>query len=155
MQCNIPAMNAVLRSILHGQLRLREYGPLLSAIGMRCDGSAEMINWGARQRDRSHFTPQPVHIVADPDYTVAFTVEDSGTRLQLTARAKPHLLNLPHALRARIFELVVSLVEGTHVNLDKDTKFSCGLIHVNRDIYHGWRDQFLYQNNFVLSMITN
>jgi hypothetical protein len=49
----------------------------------------------------------------------------------------------------------VSPVEGAHVNLDKDTKFSCGLIHVNRNIHHGWRDQLLYQNNFVLSMITN
>jgi hypothetical protein len=123
---------------------------------MRCDdGSAGMISWGIRQRDRHCFTPQPVRIVADPDYTAAFTVEDSGTRLLLEARAKPHLLNLPHALRARIFELVVSPVEGTHVNLDKDTKVSCGLIHVNRHLYHGCRDQFLYQNKFVLSMTTN
>jgi hypothetical protein len=146
-------MTALLRPILQGQLRIRAQRRLLSGVSIRRDGSSGRIIWGTLQRLWNP-SPRQFDLVPDQYYTFTCAVEDRATQLQLTDLVRPHLLNLPKVIRERIFELVLRPSEGTHINLNSQAEFSCGLLYVNRDTYHGWRDCYLFENDFVLSMTT-
>lgn len=51
--------------------------------------------------------------------------------------------------------MVVHPVAGVSIDLDKETKFNCGILHTNREIYRNWRSSFLFNNPLVLIMATS
>jgi hypothetical protein len=66
------------------------------------------------------------------------------------------LFDLPQPILEDIISRVVRPTEGFVIDLNKDTKFNCGIIHVNKDIYHAWRDSFLFgHSSFELVLTTN
>jgi hypothetical protein len=129
-------MSAILKSILGGQLKLREHGRLLCAVVIEQNASGGKIGWGTTNPYCSYRSSDRGRIVPDLHYTSSFIVEDGGARLQICKREVPlALLNLPCSLLERIISMVVHPLEGVRIDLDKETKFNCGMIHVNRDIY--------------------
>jgi hypothetical protein len=78
LECNFSAMSALFRSILRGQLRLREQRRLLSGVGIKCDGSGGTIVWGTLHRESPDSSPSTFYLVADHYYDSTFTLEDRG-----------------------------------------------------------------------------
>lgn len=156
MDCNAKAITAILRSILGGQLDLRKYGQLLYGIGINLDGSGGKVLWS---------TTNPCYVnewsverfSSDSHFTSSFIAEESGSRLEMNEREKPlALLDFPQHLLKRIMDMVVHPAEGFRIDLDKDTKFDCGLIRVSHATHGSWRNQFLFdRNNFELILTTN
>ncbi|KAI4920876.1 hypothetical protein J4E85_008991 [Alternaria conjuncta] len=154
VQYHASSLTAVMRSILQGQLKLRQYGRLVAAVGIRRDASGGIINWGTTNYDLRGGHPQRIRVLPGPEHMSTFVAEDDGSRLKLVSSNQANLLALPGRLRERIFNMVVTPVEGISIDLDKETKFNCGLLHTNQEIYQRWRSSFLYQNNFVLTTTT-
>ncbi|CAN9202958.1 unnamed protein product [Alternaria alternata] len=146
---NAPSMSAILKSILGGQLELRKYGRLLYAVNIYGDASGGEINWGTTNvccdlpglMMRSSLPD----IFPDPHHVSSFIAEDDGARLRVRKQEKAlTLLDLPQPILRDIISRVVRPTEGFVIDLNKDTKFNCGIIHVNKDIYHAWRKAFLF-----------
>ncbi|KAI4647371.1 uncharacterized protein J4E79_010229 [Alternaria viburni] len=143
------------QSICQGQLGLRHYGQQLRAVALKRDGSGGILNWGTTPATPKSYQC-PGHFQANPDYLNDFIAEDNGSRLRLVTRQSTPLtlLTLPDSIQGRIFSMVVHPIEGTPIDLDHYTKFKCGLVHINRHFYRTWRDKFLFDNKFVLTMST-
>ncbi|KAG9187992.1 hypothetical protein G6011_01915 [Alternaria panax] len=136
LRCNSSAMSAVMRHICQGQLQLRQYEKLPGAIGLNRDGSGGMISWPTTNYDwrgtSREVRPKLVAVLPDPDCMSDFVTTDDGSRLKLMKpNNRASLLGLPYRILGRILGMVLSPVEGTHIDLNKDTKFNCGFIHVN------------------------
>ncbi|CAN9313156.1 unnamed protein product [Alternaria sp. RS040] len=169
LDLNAPSMSAILKSILGGQLELRKYGRLLYAVTIYADGSGGEINWGTTNLccDPPDMMIRELlpDIIPDPHQISWFTAEDGGARLRVHKREKAlALLDLPQPILRDIISRVVRPTEGFVIDLDKDTKFNCGIIHVNKDIYHAWRKPFLFghgtsiytkHSSFELILTTN
>ncbi|CAN9294583.1 unnamed protein product [Alternaria alternata] len=136
-----PSMSTILNSILGGQLELRKYGRLLYAVTIYGDASGGEINWGTTNGccnppDMMLRSCLPA-IFPDPHHVSSFIAEDDGARLRVRKREKAMtLFDLPQPILEDIISRVVRPTEGFVIDLDKDTKFNCGIIHVNKDIYH-------------------
>jgi hypothetical protein len=158
---NAPFMSAIFKSILGGQLGLRKYGRLLYAVTICGDGSGGEISWGTTKLccDPPNMMIRELlpDIIPDPHHISSFTAEDGGAQLRVHKREKAlTLLDLPQPILRDIIRRVVHPIEGFVIDLDKDTKFNCGVIHVNKDIYHAWRDSFLFgHSSFELVLTTN
>ncbi|KAI4640461.1 hypothetical protein J4E93_008667 [Alternaria ventricosa] len=154
--CDTTAMTVVFQSICQGQLQLQRYGQHLRAVALKRDGSGGVLCWGTTQPPPGPYYGPTRRFQANPDYLTDFIAEDNGSRLKLvTKRSTPlTLLTLPESLQQRIYSMVVHPVEGTSIDLDHDTKFRCGLVHVNRHFYDTWRDRFIFGNKFILTMTT-
>ncbi|KAL1795359.1 hypothetical protein ACET3X_007175 [Alternaria dauci] len=160
---NLPAITAVFKSILGGQLQLRKYGQLLRAIAINRDASGGEISWGTTSPCCSESSPGRFGpIFPDRHYMSSFVAEDGGARLQMRKRETAlNLLNLPPRILERIIALVVRPAEGFLIDLDRDTKFKCGIVHVNKDLYREWREPSLFgsygfeHNRFELVLTTD
>ncbi|KAI4920875.1 hypothetical protein J4E85_008990 [Alternaria conjuncta] len=102
-------------------------------------------------------SPTRGQICADMYLVSSFIAKDGGHRLEMGKREKPlNLLDFPRPLLDRILNMVVHPSEGYRVNLGKDNKINCGLIHVNRKIHKRWRDEVLFRDNrFELVLTTD
>ncbi|OWY52011.1 hypothetical protein AALT_g9855 [Alternaria alternata] len=164
-----PSMSTILKSILGGQLELRKYGRLLYAVTIYGDASGGEINWGTTNvccnpPDMMLRCCLP-NIFSDPHHVSSFIAEDDGARLRARKREKAlTLFDLPQPILEDIISRVVRPTEGFVIDLDKDTKFNCGIIRVNKDIYHAWRKPFLFghgtsihtkHSSFELVLTTN
>ena len=155
-KCDITAMTAIFQSICQGQLELRRYGEQLRAVALKRYGSGGILSWGTTQPPLGPYIHRKRRFQANPDYLTDFIAEENGSRLKLvTQRSTPlTLFTLPESIQERIYSMVIQPIEGTPIDLDIDTKFRCGLDHVNRHFYHTWRDKFIFENKFVLTMTT-
>jgi hypothetical protein len=105
------------------------------------------------------------NIFSDPHHVSSFIAEDDGARLRARKREKAlTLFDLPQPILEDTISRVVRPTEGFVIDLDKDTKFNCGIIRVNKDIYHAWRKPFLFghgtsihtkHSSFELVLTTN
>ncbi|KAH8623504.1 hypothetical protein IG631_21983 [Alternaria alternata] len=149
LKFDAPSMSTILNSILGGQLELRKYGRLLYAVTIYGDASGGEISWGTTNvccdpPDLMMRSSLP-DIFPDPHHVSSFIAEDNGARLRLRKQDKaPTLLDLPQPILRDIISRVVRPTEGFVIDLNKDTKFNCAIIHVNKDIYHAWRKAFLF-----------
>ncbi|RYN79338.1 hypothetical protein AA0120_g10734 [Alternaria tenuissima] len=161
LDLNAPSMSAIFKSILGGQLGLRKYGRLLYAVTICGDGSGGEISWGTTKLccDPPNMMIRELlpDIIPDLHHISSFTAKDGGARLRVHKREKAlTLLDLPQPILRDIIRRIVHPIEGFVIHLDKDTKFNCGIIHVNKDIYHAWRDSFLFgHSSFELVLTTN
>ncbi|KAI4647372.1 uncharacterized protein J4E79_010230 [Alternaria viburni] len=157
LACNAPAMSAMVRSILEGQLRLRTYGRLLCVVALDRNGAGGIVGWGTTNPISSDASPTRGQICADMYFVSSFIAKDGGHRLEMGKREKPlNLLDFPRPLLDRILNMVVHPSEGYRVNLGKDNKINCGLIHVNRKLHKRWRDEVLFRDNrFELVLTTD
>ena len=155
-KCDLTAMTAVFQSICQGQLQLKRYGEQLRAVALKRDGSGGILSWGTTQHPPGPYYCARRRFQANPDYLTDFIAEESGSRLKLVTQRSTALtlFTLPKSIQERIYSMAVHPTEGTGIDLDNDTKFRCGLVHVNRHFYDTWRDKFIFDNNFVLTMTT-
>ncbi|KAI4640460.1 hypothetical protein J4E93_008666 [Alternaria ventricosa] len=154
--CNAPGMSAMLRSILEGQLRLREQDRLLGAVSLYRDGSGGKISWGISNPNLDGWSFERGRVASDHYYTSTFIAEDGGARLEVSKREKPlALLDLPKPLCDYIFNMVVHPRESHRIDLGTHTKIDCGLINVNWEVHRSWRDQLLFHNSFELVLTTD
>ncbi|KAI4916102.1 hypothetical protein J4E90_004548 [Alternaria incomplexa] len=138
-----------------GQLKLRQYGRLVAAVGLKRDGSGGMINWGTTNYDYRGAHPQLVRILPGPEHMSAFVAEGSGSRLELVKSNQASLLGIPKRIRRLIFDTIINSVDSIAIDLDKETKFNCGLLHTNQEILETWRSHFLFHNHFILTVATS
>ena len=155
VQYHASSLTAVMRSILQGQLKLRQYGKLVAAVGIRRDASGGIINWGTTNYDLRGGHPQRVRILPGPEYMSTFVAEQDGSRIELVSSNQAYLLGLPERIRERIFDMFITPVEGISIDVNEETKFNCGLLHTNQEIYQRWRYSFLFHNNFVFTTTTS
>ena len=156
MACNAPAMSAMFRSLLEGQLRLREQDRLMGAVSLNRDGSGGAISWGISHFIGRVWSHGSGRIASDDHYTSRFIAEDGGARFRMIKREKPlALLDLPRPLYEHIFEMIVRPGEGHKIDLSKDKKTDCGLIDVSWKIGRAWRERLLFDNAFELVLTTD
>jgi hypothetical protein len=154
------AMNRVIRCILEGQLHLRHCGPLLSAIGLKRDGSGGMLCLSrvvspARSKHRFSVRRQ-ARFEPDRDQVVSFIAEDEGSRLRIQPRASPlTLLGLPSGILGSIITEALCYKEAIPLNLDTDTKLPLGFPHINVDLYYEYYRRSMLENSYILSLSTN
>jgi hypothetical protein len=142
----------VLRTLLNGQLRLREHGSLVCAVAIRHDGSGGLISWGLATSSYVQLQGGP-RFSPNNDYIVSFLAKDSGRRLDLVEQAHHRtLLGLPWNALGKIHREVTE-DELSFVDLDKDTCLKGGLTRVNRGMYSGHSNYFMCAT-FVVSMST-
>ncbi|KAF7671064.1 hypothetical protein GT037_010845 [Alternaria burnsii] len=151
LNLNAPSTSAIFKSILGGQLELRKYGRLLYAVTIYGDSSGGEISWGTTNLccDPPDMMIRELlpDIVPDLHHISWFTTEDGGARLRVHKREKAlALLDLPQPIFRDIIIRVVRPTEGFVIDLDKDTEFNCGIIHVNKDIYHASFELILTTN---------
>ncbi|KAI4923741.1 uncharacterized protein J4E92_007715 [Alternaria infectoria] len=154
-RCHASSITTIMRSILQGQLKLRQYGRLVAAVGLKRDGTGGMINWGTTNYDYRGAHPQLVRILPGPEHMSSFVAEDDGSRLELVKSNEASLLGIPKRIRRTIFDAIINPDDGIAIDLDKETKFNCGLLHTNKEIFETWRSHFLFHNRFTLTMATS
>ncbi|KAI4706644.1 hypothetical protein J4E89_008711 [Alternaria sp. Ai002NY15] len=154
-RCHASSITTIMRSILQGQLKLRQYGRLVAAVGIKRDGSGGMINWGTTNYDYRGAHPQLVRILPGPEHMSAFMAEDDGSRLELVKSNQATLLGIPKRIRRLIFDTIINPVDSIAINIDEETKFNCGLLYTNQEIFETWRSHFLFHNRFTLTMATS
>ncbi|KAI4640459.1 hypothetical protein J4E93_008665 [Alternaria ventricosa] len=154
-RCHASSITTIIRSILQGQLKLRQYGRLVAAVGLKRDGTGGMINWGTTNYDYRGARPQLVRILPGSEHMSTFVAEDDGSRLELVKSNHASLLGIPKRIRRLIFDAIINPVDGIAIDLDKETKFNCGLLHTNQEIFETWRSHFLFHNRFTLTMATS
>ncbi|KAI4610445.1 hypothetical protein J4E80_008209 [Alternaria sp. BMP 0032] len=155
-RCHASSITTIMRSILQGQLKLRQYGRLVAAVGLKRDGTGGMINWGTTNYDyRGPARRQLVRILPGPEHMSTFVAGGDGSRLELVKSNHASLLGIPKRIRRLIFDAIINPVDGIAIDLDKETKFNCGLLHTNQEIFETWRSHFLFHNRFTLTMATS
>ena len=155
VRCHASSITTIMRSILQGQLKLRQYGRLVAAVGLKRDGTGGMINWGTTNYDYRGAHPQLVRILPGSEHMSTFVAEGDGSRLELVKSNQASLLGVPERIRRLIFDAIINPVDSIAINLDEETKFNCGLLHTNQEIFETWRSHFLFHNRFTLTMSTS
>ena len=154
-RCHASSITTIMRSILQGQLNLRQYRRLVAAVGLKRDGTGGMINWGTTNYDYRGAHPQLVRILPGPEHMSTFVAEGDGSRLELVKSNQACLLGMSKRIRRLIFDTIINPVDSIAINLNEETKFNCGLLHTNQEIFETWRSHFLFHNRFTLTMATS
>ena len=145
------AMTRVIRSILSGQLCLRQYGPQVTAVAVKHDGSGGSINWAG---SKAYIRNTKLQLLPGPD-SVDFIATNDGRQLCLgkTERQR-NLLTLPEEIR-RTIAILVLYNENMVLDLDHETSLKQGFADVNRNLYSEWRYAFFREQQYTLLMSTS
>lgn len=148
---NTEAMTRVVRSILSGQLSLRQCGPQMTAVAVKYDGSGGSINWAS---SKAYIRHAKLRLLPGPD-SVNFTATNDGRQLCLgkTERQR-NLLALPEDILFTI-AILAMYNENMVLDLDHDTSLKQGFAHVNQDPCLEWRYDFFRKQNYTLLMSTS
>ncbi|KAH6220193.1 hypothetical protein HBI43_106120 [Parastagonospora nodorum] len=148
---NTKAMTRVVRSILSGQLGLRQYGPQMTAVAVRYDGSGGAVNWASSE---AYIRDPKLQLRPGPD-SVDFTAANDGQQLCLEKPSRPRtLLSLPEEVFNTIAELVMRN-DDMILDLNKDTSLTQGFAHVNKKLYRNWRYMFFCEQKHILLISTS
>jgi hypothetical protein len=144
-------MTRVVRSILSGQLVLRQYGPQMTAVAVRYDGSGGAVNWAS---SRIYIRGSKLQLRPGPD-SVDFTAANDGQQLCLEKPSRPRtLLSLPEEVFNTIAELVMRN-DNVILNLNKDTSLTQGFAHINKRLYRNWRYLLFREQKHTLLISTS
>ena len=143
-------MTKVVQSLLKGDLGAKRYSRLLRSVGLTRAGSGGIFFWDSL--DRWH--EKNPHTEHCSSLQQPFGEADNGGQLRLLPSPKLKLFDLPDPVLERIFDLVLPNCGIKVLDVDNDTNFHDGLIHMDRWLYNRFGCRFFEIGSFRLVLAT-
>ena len=148
-----PALDRLLRSMVHDELRLKRYLRTISYIGLDRDASGGRIVFTSTSNRSRSYSRQKKHLGPFFD-DISYFHATEGQKPQMLRREPANLLNIPEFICYRILSYVVTSTDVQKISVDTASNVTGAMtpLFINRKILLISYRSYLEANNFLIEM---
>jgi hypothetical protein len=154
---DVDTITQILNALIHDDLRIRKYGRLLGGVGIKRDGSGDIVTWDQPHIPNVYFqnicSIGRESVYPHGHVRTEFAATNGGQQLRFL-NTTPSFTTLPDLVRENICRRVIASQSPIHIDLDAEHDIPLGLLHLNKDTCEKWRKTLIMDSDFHLALLT-